>query len=205
MAASCPVGFDTKRLRDEVTLVYARVAESPDGDFHFHRGPGYAAEFLGYDAEELRSLPGRSTAAFAGVGNPHLIGELEPGAVVVDIGSGGGMDLLLAARRVGKSGRSIGIDMTESMRRLARDSALEAGLGDIVEIHAGDAEALPLEDSVVDIAISNGVLNLSTDKAKAFTEIVRVLKPGGRLQLADIVVESELSEAIRADIDLWTG
>ena len=90
MAVSCPVGFDAKRLREEVSAVYARVAEAPDGDFHFHRGPEYAAEFLGYDAEELRTLPARSTAAFAGVGNPHAIGAMEPGEVVADIGSGGG-------------------------------------------------------------------------------------------------------------------
>jgi SAM-dependent methyltransferase len=205
MAASCPVGFDTRRLREEVSLVYARVAESPDGDFHFHRGPYYAAEFLRYDADELRMLPARSTAAFAGVGNPHAIGVIERGAVVADIGCGGGMDLLLAARRVGGSGRAIGIDMTESMRRLAGEAALEAGLGDTVEIREGDAEDLPLEDSTIDVVISNGVLNLATDKRKAFAEIARVLKPGGRLQLADIVVESELSEAIRSDIDLWTG
>jgi len=205
MAASCPVGFDTKRLREEVSLVYARVAEAPNGDFHFHRGPEYAVEFLRYDADELRTLPARSTAAFAGVGNPHAIRVIERGAVVADIGSGGGMDLLLGARRVGVSGRAIGIDMTESMRRLAHEAALEAGLEAIVEIRAGDAEDLPLVDSSIDVVISNGVLNLATDKGKAFAEIARVLKPGGQLQLADIVVDSELSEAIRSDVDLWTG
>ena len=205
MAVSCPVGFDVHKLREQVSMVYTRVAEAPEGDFHFHRGPEYAATFLGYDAAELRTLPAKSTAAFAGVGNPHAIGAIESGAVVADIGSGAGMDVLLAARRVGSSGRAIGIDMTESMRRLAREAAREGGLGAIVEIRAGDAEELPLEDSSIDVVISNGVLNLATDKTRAFAEIARVLSPGGRLQLADIVVEEELTEAIRADIDLWTG
>jgi arsenite methyltransferase len=204
MATSCPVDLDTIRLRAEISTIYARVADDPTGDFHFHRGPKYAAELLGYDAAELAALPAESTAAFAGVSNPLAIAPLEAGATVVDIGSGAGMDLMLAARRVGPTGRAIGVDMTPAMIERARGSARVAGL-DNLEIRQGDAQALPLDDASIDVVISNGVLNLTTDKVEAFSEIWRVLKPGGRLQLGDIVVESELSEGIRRDVDLWTG
>lgn len=204
MAISCPIGFDTKRLREEVSSMYARVATSPDGDFHFHRGPDYAAAFLGYDREELAALPHESTASFAGVSNPLSIGEVPVGATVLDIGCGAGMDLLLAARRVGPTGRAIGVDMTPVMLERTREAARKLGL-EHVELREGDAEALPVEDDSVDVVISNGVLNLTTDKAKAFSEILRVLKPGGRLMLGDIVVAEELSEGIRNDIDLWAA
>jgi arsenite methyltransferase len=204
MATSCPVDLDTIRLRAEISTIYARVADDPSGDFHFHRGPKYAADLLGYDAAELATLPSESTAAFAGVSNPLAIAPLEAGAIVVDIGSGAGMDLMLAARRVGPTGRAIGVDMTPAMIERARGSARAAGI-DNLEIRQGDAQALPLDDASIDVVISNGVLNLTTDKVEAFSEIWRVLKPGGRLQLGDIVVESELSEGIRRDVDLWTG
>jgi arsenite methyltransferase len=204
MATSCPVDLDTIRLRAEISTIYARVAADPNGDFHFHRGPAYAAELLGYDAAELATLPAESTASFAGVSNPLAIAPLEAGATVVDIGSGAGMDLMLAARRVGPTGRAIGVDMTPAMIERARASARAAGI-DNLEIRQGDAQALPLDDASVDVVISNGVLNLTTDKVEAFGEIMRVLRPGGRLQLGDIVVESELSEGIRRDVDLWTG
>ncbi|MFN7970918.1 MAG: methyltransferase domain-containing protein [Acidobacteriota bacterium] len=204
MATTCPVGLDARKLREEVSRIYGRVASDPEGEFHFHRGPAYAAGHLGYDAAELAELPAMATSSFAGVGNPLRIGPLRPGEVVVDVGCGAGMDLLLAARRVGPAGRAVGVDMTESMRARARDAAHAAGLGN-VEVLAGDAESLPLPDATADVVISNGVLNLATDKGKAFSEIARVLKPGGRLMLADIVVAAELSERIRSDIDLWTG
>lgn len=204
MATSCPVDLDTIRLRAEISTIYARVAAEPGGDFHFHRGPAYAAELLGYDAAELALLPAESTAAFAGVSNPLAIAPLATGETVVDIGSGAGMDLMLAARRVGPAGRAIGVDMTPAMIERARASAETIGL-DHLEIRQGDAQALPIDDASVDVVISNGVINLTTDKVEAFSEIFRILKPGGRLQLGDIVVESELSEGIRRDVDLWTG
>lgn len=204
MALACPVTLDPQQLREEVRALYGRVAEDPNVDFHFHRGPRYAVEFLGYDAAELDALPARASASFAGVGNPHRIDTLTPGETVLDVGCGAGMDLLLAARHVGRAGRAIGVDMTASMIDVARASAREAGL-DNVEIRPGDAESLPLDDASVDAVISNGVLNLTTDKRRAFAEIARVLRPGGRLLLADIAVEKELSEKIRGDIDLWTS
>ncbi|MCA9664549.1 MAG: methyltransferase domain-containing protein [Myxococcales bacterium] len=205
MATRCPVGFDTHKLREEISTIYERVASDPEGDFHFHRGPEYAAERLGYDLEQLRQLPATATASFAGVGNPHSIAALARGETVVDVGCGAGMDLLLAARAVGPTGRAIGVDMTAAMRERAQTAARQAGLAEIVDVRGGDAESLPVDDGIADVVISNGVLNLTTDKHKAFGEIARVLAPGGRLQLADIVVGVALSEGARNDIDLWTG
>lgn len=204
MAVACPVDLDTLQLRREIQSIYARVATEPSGTFHFHRGPKYAAELLGYDAGALAALPEDATASFAGVSNPHRIGAMPEGATVVDIGCGAGMDLLLAARRVGPSGRAIGVDMTEAMAARARASAREAGL-DNVEVRIGDALSLPVDAGSVDVVISNGVINLTPDKAQAFAEIHRILKPGGRFFYGDIVVADELSESIRRNIELWTG
>ena len=204
MALKCPVGLDADQLREEVGKVYARVAEAPDGDFHFHRGAGYAAERLGYDSDELGELPEEATSAFAGVGNPLSIGDVAAGDTVLDIGSGSGTDLLLAARRVGPEGKAIGVDMTQAMLDRAQRSAEQMGAGH-VELRRGDLLELPAEDDSVDVVISNGVLNLSPDKTISFSEIARVLRPGGRLMLADIVVGKELDEGTRRDIDLWAG
>lgn len=204
MALACPVDFDRDRLKNEVMNIYGRVAADPSGEFHFHRGPLYAVEFLGYDPAQLESLPAEVTGSFAGVGNPHRIAAISSGETILDIGCGAGMDLLLAAKKVGPTGRAIGIDMTPSMIERARAGAKAAGLSN-VEIRQGGAEALPVEDGSVDVVISNGVLNLTTDKPKAFGEIARVLRPGGRLLLADIIIGTELSEGARRDIDLWTG
>lgn len=204
MAIACPVDFDTEVLRSEVSKVYSRVATDPEGDFHFHRGPAYAANFLGYDPVELAALPSACTASFAGIANPHAIAPILRGERVLDIGCGAGTDLLLAARRVGPDGRAIGIDMTEAMRDRARGSAAFAGLTN-VDVHQADATALPLPDASVDVVISNGVLNLVPEKERAFAEIRRVLRPGGRLQLADIVLDAELGDEVRRNIDLWTG
>lgn len=204
MAITCPVDLDVARLRAEVQAMYTRVATAPDGEFHFHRGPRYAAERLGYDAAALARLPLSVTASFAGVANPHLVQPLPPGGTVVDVGSGAGTDLLLAALQVGPAGRAIGVDMTESMAARARDGAQTAGLAN-VEVRIGDATALPLEDGSVDVLISNGVFNLVPDKDRAMAEMFRVLKPGGRLQLADIVLGADLDEAARRDVELWTG
>jgi arsenite methyltransferase len=204
MALTCPVDLDTRKLRAEIQSIYARVAADPSGEFHFHRGPVYAATRLGYDAAELSQLPGTVTESFAGVGNPHAIAPLAPGATVIDIGSGAGMDLLLAAFHAGPHGRAIGVDMTEAMRDRARRGATVCGLVQ-VEVREGDATALPIETESVDVVMSNGVMNLVPDKRAAVTEIWRVLKPAGRVQLADIVLGVELPEDARQDIDLWTG
>src|SRR5262245_27433372 len=163
--------------------MYARVATAPDGEFHFHRGPEYAATMLGYDATELASLPSEVTSSFAGIGNPHAIARIRAGAVVVDVGCGAGTDLLLAARRTGSTGRAIGVDMTEAMRLRALLGAAACGLTH-VNVQDGDATRLPVDTRSVDVVISNGVLNLVPDKERAVAEIARVLKPGGRVQIA---------------------
>lgn len=205
MARTCPAGFDVDKLHQLVRAEYDRVAREPGGNFHFHRGPQYAAGMLRYDAQELASVPEDSTAAFAGVGNPQRIGPIEPGETVLDVGCGGGMDLLLAAKRTGAQGRVIGVDMTPAMIERAKRSAIKAGLWENVDIRRGAAEELPVESDSIDVVISNGVLNLSPDKTRAFAEIYRVLRPGGRLYLADVVVQRELSLAARSDVDLWAA
>lgn len=204
MAIACPVGFEVARLNQEIRQTYASVARDPGGNFHFHRGPEYAARLLGYDLTELKSLPRVATAPFAGVGNPFLMDDLPLGATVVDIGSGAGMDCLLAGRRIGFEGAVIGIDMTDEMLERARGGADEASL-DHVRFEKADINHLPLDPESVDVVISNGVFNLAPDKEALFTELYRVVKPGGRLQFADITVGVELSENVRNDIDLWTG
>jgi arsenite methyltransferase len=204
MALSCPIDLDTLTLRREIQSIYARVADAPSGDFHFHRGPRYAADLLGYDAQALAVLPADSTASFAGVANPHRIASISAGATVVDIGCGAGMDLLLAAQAVGSSGRAIGVDMTEAMAERARAGASDLGL-EQVEVRLGDALSLPIDSSSVDVVISNGVLNLTPDKRQAFGEVWRVLRAGGEFLYGDIIVANELSESIRSNIDLWTG
>ncbi len=204
MAIACPVDLDTLRLRAEIQSIYARVATEPSGAFHFHRGAAYAGGMLGYDAHALSALPADTTASFAGVANPHGLAPMSPGATVVDIGCGAGMDLLLAAQAVGPGGRAIGVDMTEAMAERARVGARATGLNN-VEVRLGDALALPVESDTVDFVISNGVLNLTPNKREAFGEVFRILKPGGQFLYGDIVVANELSESIRRNIDLWTG
>ena len=184
--------------------MYARVATDPSGDFHFHRGPKYAVELLGYDAAELAALPASATESFAGVANPHAIARVGAGERVVDIGSGAGTDLLIAARRIGSNGRAIGIDRTPEMIEKCLASAAAARLANL-EVREGDLHELPVEDGGADVVISNGVLNLAHDKRRAFGEIFRILAPGGRLQLGDIVVEAELSEGIRKNYELWAA
>jgi arsenite methyltransferase len=204
VALSCPVDFNVATLRAEIQTMYSRVAATPGGEFHFHRGPEYAVTRLGYDATELAALPLAVTSSFAGVGNPHAIRVIDEMAVVLDVGCGAGTDLLLAARRLGPRGHAIGVDMTEAMRTRAAAGAAECGLVN-VDVRDGDATCLPVNDRSVDVVISNGVLNLVPDKQMAVAEIARVLKPGGRVQIADITIGEALPESALGDIDLWTG
>jgi SAM-dependent methyltransferase len=198
------VDFDVATLHTEIRTMYSRVAARPGGEFHFHRGADYAVSRLGYDATELAALPLNVTSSFAGVGNPHAIARIEPAAAVLDVGCGAGTDLLLAARRLGSRGHAIGVDMTEAMRDRAAAGAVQCGLAN-VEVRDGDATGLPIEDRSIDVVISNGVLNLVPRKQQALAEVARVLKPGGRAQIADIIIGEVMPESALRDIDLWTG
>jgi ubiquinone/menaquinone biosynthesis C-methylase UbiE len=162
------------------------------------------ARILGYLDEWLSGIPESAIESFAGTGNPFSLGALEPGEKVVDVGSGAGFDSLIAARMVAPGGRVVGVDMTPAMLEKASRAAGEAGIGN-VEFHLGYAEALPVEDGWADVVISNGVLNLVPDKPTALQEMARVLKPGGRLQIGDILVQKAVSESAKSRIDLWTG
>jgi arsenite methyltransferase len=205
MATSAPSGFDIAQLRAAIDATYERVARNPDGVFHFHRGRDYAVRLLGYDGAELDSLPRSATDRFAGVGNPLKVGPIAPGETVLDHACGAGVDLLLAARRAGPLGRAIGVDITAGMRAVAERAAAEAGLSDRVEIRAGSYEDLPVESASVDVVLSNGVVNLSPDKQRVLSEAWRVLRPGGRLYLADVVVARELTLATRQKPELWAA
>ncbi len=196
-------GLDLDRLRQAIQEEYAAVARDPGRGYHFHTGRPLA-NLLGYHDDWLAGLPEGSIASFAGTGNPFRIGQLRPGERVVDIGSGAGLDSLIAAKMVGPSGQVIGIDMTRAMLEMARKSALEAG-ADHVEFREGLAESLPAPSGWADVVISNGVLNLLPDKLAALQEMARVLKPTGRLQIGDILVQQAVPADAKQQIDLWTG
>jgi SAM-dependent methyltransferase len=197
------LAIDPAVLRRAIQDEYEEVATCPAKGFHFHTGR-VLAERLGYPAEWVDPLPDAAIESFAGVGNPFFWGELEPGAIVLDLGSGAGFDAFIAAQQVGPAGAVIGIDMTPAMLDKARANAVALGM-DNVEFREGYLEELPVDDETVDVIISNGVLNLCPDKDAVMREAYRVLKPGGRLQISDIIVEREVPDSARADIELWTG
>lgn len=197
------VNLDLESLRAAIREEYQAVAETPQQGFHFHTGRRLA-EIVGYDDALLEGIPETSIESFAGTGSPFSIGEIRPGERVVDVGSGAGIDSLIAARLMGETGQVIGVDMTPAMLEKARRSATEGGFGN-VEFREGYAESLPVPDGWADVVISNGVLNLLPDKAAALREMARVLKPGGRLQIADILVQKPVPESARRNISLWTG
>jgi arsenite methyltransferase len=184
-----------------VRRMYTDVALVPGREFHFPTGRP-ACEFVGYPVEQLDRLPSAATESFAGVGYPFAAGVIRSGDTVLDIGSGSGTDAFIAAGLVGPHGWVIGLDLTEAMREKLRANAAVAGIANL-KVLAGNAEAIPLPDASVDVVSSNGVLNLVPDKPAAIREIARVLRPGGRLQLADIVVDTLPSEACRAHPELW--
>jgi arsenite methyltransferase len=204
MPLTCPAEVDLTRLRNSVHLIYARVALEPSSVFSFHRGADYACRCLGYDRDMLMTLPAEVTSCFAGVGNPHHAGPLRPGEIVADLGCGSGTDLLLAARAVGRNGRAIGIDINESMRERAERGARRGGYAQ-VKIRYGDLIDIPLPDRSVDVVQCNSVLYLVPHKDRAIAEIARILRPGGRLHLADVVVDREIPEKARCDVALWAG
>lgn len=197
------LGLNLAELRQAIQDEYEAVALHPERGFHFHTGRSLA-RMLGYAEEWLAGIPETSIESFAGTGNPFSLGELKPGERAVDVGSGAGIDSLIAAKMVGPAGRVVGVDMTPAMLDKARRAAGEAGLKN-VEFREGYGEALPVPDGWADVVISNGVLNLMPDKAAALCEMARVLKPNGRLQIGDILVQKAVPESAKHNIDLWTG
>jgi arsenite methyltransferase len=201
--------LDVEGLRQAIRDEYAIVARNPQQGFHFHTGRPLA-QLLGYDDAWLDGIPQGTLASFAGTGNPFRLGALLPGEHVVDVGCGAGFDILIAARMVGPEGSVVGVDMTPAMLAKARkaweswQSAAETGSANVTFCE-GYAEALPVPDGWADVVISNGVLNLVPDKAAALAEMARVLKPGGRVQIADILVQQPVPESAKRQIDLWTG
>lgn len=197
------LGLDLEELRCAIRSEYREVAEHPERGFHFHTGRALA-EILEYDAEMLDGIPECAVDSFAGTGNPFSLGTIGPGEQVLDVGCGAGIDSLIAAGLVGETGRVVGIDMTAEMLERARRARQEAGL-DNLEFVDGTAEALPVGDESIDVVISNGVFNLTPDKKATLAEWHRVLEPGGRLQIADILVDRAVPEGAKRKIDLWTG
>lgn len=195
--------IDRDVLRQQIQAKYTDVAREPAKGFHFHTGRPLAV-MLGYTASDLDWLPASTVESFAGTGNPLSLGRLSPGETVLDIGCGAGFDTLLAARQVGASGRVIAVDMTPAMLEKARAAASALGLAN-VEVRQGFAEELPVPDSSVDVVISNGVINLCPDKMAVMRQVHRVLKPGGRFQIGDIVVHKEVPQDAKDDINLWSG
>jgi arsenite methyltransferase len=203
VATAIDVVVDAHALREEVKSKYREVAIDPHGEFHFHTGR-YLAKHLGYNDEFVGTLPDAAVESFAGVANPFSLQPLSEGERVVDIGSGAGFDSFVAANQVGPTGRVVGVDMTEEMLAKSRATTVKLGLGN-VEFRDGLAESLPVEDGWADVVISNGVINLCADKRAVFSEIYRVLHPGGRLQFADIANGKPVPEAAIRTIDLWTA
>lgn len=196
-------GLDVDALRHAIQDEYTLVAEEPEHGFHFHTGRRLAG-ILAYDEEWLSGVPAQTLASFAGTGNPFSLGALAPGEHVVDVGCGAGIDSLIAARMVGATGRVVGVDMTPAMVVKARVGAREAGLSN-VDFRQGLAEKLPVEDGWASVVISNGVLNLFPDKLAGLQEMARVLQPGGRLQIGDILVDKTVTGKSKLDIELWKG
>jgi len=198
-----PADVDADALRCQISDKYTEVAKMPEKGFHFHTGKPLAL-MLGYSERILDSLPAGTVESFAGTGNPFSMGDLRAGEAVLDVGCGAGFDSLIAASHVGETGRVISVDMTPAMLAKAAVGAREVGIANI-EFREGLAEALPVEDASIDVVISNGVINLCPDKMAVMEEVHRVLKPGGRVQIADIVVHKEVPQDAKDDIDLWSG
>ena len=189
-------------LKDEVIRMYEEVADHPDGEFHFYHGRE-AAELFGYRADWLDRAPAGAVASFAGVGNPHERSRLQPGETVLDLGSGAGLDGIIASWQVGAEGRVVGVDMNPAMCLRSQANAAESGTS--IECRQGRMEQIPLEDGSVDVVLSNGVINLSFQKRKVVAELFRVLKPGGRISITDIVSAKQLSQSIVNDPKLWAS
>jgi SAM-dependent methyltransferase len=189
-------------LKDEIVRMYQEVADNPTGTFHFFHGRE-AAELFGYAPDWLERAPTSAVASFAGVGNPHERSDLQPGETVLDLGSGAGLDAIIASWRVGADGKVIGVDLNPSM--CLKIQGLAAATGGRMECQVGRMEDIPVPAASVDIVISNGVINLSFRKRRVIEEIFRVLRPGGRISITDIVSAKQLSQSIVNDPKLWAS
>lgn len=194
---------DLQELRQAISKEYEAVAKTPDKGFHFHTGRRLTG-IVEYDSEWLEDIPEYVIESFAGTGNPFAIGTIVAGESVVDLGCGAGIDTFIAAKKVGPTGQVIGVDMTETMLDKARKALEDIGYSQ-VQFKSGIIEELPIADNWADVIISNGVFNLAPNKEQVLREIYRVLKPGGRLQIADILVPKKVPESAKRKIDLWTG
>jgi arsenite methyltransferase len=197
------VNFDPKELEAKVKAMYRSVAENPHGEFHFEMGRAMA-ERLGYAPADLDGIPAEAIESFAGVGYYFHLADLKAGETVLDLGSGSGMDTFIAALKVGASGKVIGVDMTDEQRAKAERLRDRAGFRNVTYVK-GYIESVPLPAASVDVVISNGVINLATDKTAVFREAERLLKPGGRLAISDIVTEVRLPETIVCNATLWAA
>jgi arsenite methyltransferase len=189
-------------LKDEILRMYEEIAEDPTADFHFYHGRD-AAELFGYDAALLDRAPEGAVSSFAGVGNPHLRANLAEGETVLDLGSGAGLDAIIASWSVGPTGSVIGVDFNPAMCRKAKSHA--ESLGGTMDCREGTMESIPVSDETVDVVISNGVINLSFRKRRVIEELFRVVRPGGRISITDIVSAKQLSQSIVNDPKLWAS
>ena len=195
--------IDREVLRRFISEKYGAVATNPELGFHFHTGRPLAI-MLGYSDALIDKLPAANVESFAGTGNPFLFGDLHLGERVIDVGCGAGFDTLIAAQQVGPNGQVVAVDMTAEMRAKTESGARALGLTNVA-VREGFAEALPADDGSADVIISNGVVNLCPDKRAVFKEMLRVLRPGGRIQIGDILVHKEVPQDAKDDIALWSG
>lgn len=205
MTQERPEGFDADGLREQLLSVFDRVAREPRGEYRFNRGRRFAARLLNYAEADLALVPPASATRFTGVGNPHRLGRIRAGETVLDHACGSGTDLIIAAHKTGPEGRVIGVDISKAMLGHAWEGSQLAGVDGWTSLQQAFNNEMPVDDESIDVVISNGALNLAFDKRQLFAEILRVLKPGGRLHLSAVVVSEALPASLRKDPHMWAN